>query len=59
MYFEDADLTRTLCAEGKVQYDPSFVVYHRWERVSARSFKFMMIQIFSMIKYFNKWGWKF
>lgn len=59
MYFEDADLTRALCAEGKVQYDPSFVVYHRWDRVSARSFKYMMIQVFSMVKYFNKWGWKF
>jgi len=58
MYFEDYDLSIRLGKHGKLLYNPEFVVYHDWERAGAKSFKYMVIQIFSMIKFFNRWGWR-
>jgi len=59
MYFEDFDLSRRLEKHGTLLYNPEFIVYHDWERAGAKSFKYMMIQVSSMIKFFNKWGWRF
>lgn len=57
MYFEDTDLTVRLSKIGQVIIYPSFTVYHGWRRVN-HSFKGMFPMIQSMVKYFNKWGWK-
>lgn len=57
MYFEDYDLSKRLEKYGIILYNPDFVVYHDWERAGVKSAKYMMIQLHSMIKYFNKWGW--
>lgn len=59
MYFEDYDLSLKLAQFGKILYNPDFIVYHDWERSGMKSIKYMLIQISSMIKFFNKWGWKF
>lgn len=57
MYFEDTDLTVRLSKIGKVIIYPQFTVYHGWRRAN-HSLKGMMPMIQSMIKYFNKWGWR-
>ena len=56
LYFEDADLSREIRKYGRIEYNPNFVVRHRWERGGAKHFKLMMIQIMSMLKYRKKWG---
>ncbi len=59
MYFEDCDLTREVRRRGKrAVYFPLATVYHEWHRDSKKSKKLRMIHINSMIRYFNKWGWK-
>ena len=55
MYFEDADLTRTLLKKGRVVRTTVTSVVHMWERASAKSFKFLKIQVHSMFQYFKKW----
>lgn len=57
MYFEDTDLTRRISIEGKVIFFPYLTVIHGWRRENhtLRGLKPMII---SMVKYFNKWGWK-
>ena len=60
LYFEDADLTRKVKDKNKsVIFYPNVSVKHRWKRDNVRSIKGIWIEIKSMIKYFNKWGWKF
>lgn len=56
MYFEDADLTREIRQYARAEYNPSFVVFHEWERAGSKSLKFFLIQIHSMIKYMIKWN---
>lgn len=58
LYFEDADFSRSLRKYARIQYNPLFTVYHRWERKGAKNLKFFLIQIASMFKYFLKWGGK-
>lgn len=58
MYFEDADLTRRAKKIGKVVFYPDVEVTHLWERASTKSYKFFLIQIKSMFKYFFKWALK-
>lgn len=57
MYFEDADLTREIRKYGRAQYNPAFIIYHKWERLGKKKLKFLLIQISSMIKYIYKWKW--
>lgn len=58
MYFEDFDLSRTVCEIMKIRYFPGVVVYHEWGRDSKKNMKLKMIHIFSMIKYFLKWTFR-
>ncbi len=58
MYFEDCDLSREVCKRSRLVYYPDAVVYHEWGRESKKNTKLRIIQIKSMIAYFNKWGWK-
>jgi GT2 family glycosyltransferase len=55
LYFEDADLTRSVRKIARVQYNPQFYIFHSWERGGARSLRLFCIQILSMFKYFKKW----
>lgn len=55
MYFEDADLTRSIRRFKRAEYNPAFVVYHVWERAGGKKIKFFLIQVISMLKYINKW----
>lgn len=59
MYFEDADITRKLQQITRTVYLPTTFVFHKWARESHRNLKMFGIQVNSMIKYFNKWGWNF
>lgn len=59
MYMEDADLCKRVWQLAPVMYFPGTEVVHRWEKGSHKSKKLLFIHIKSMIKYFNKWGWKF
>lgn len=58
LYFEDADLSRKIRQNGIAIYNPYLRVRHAWERASRKKIKYFIILLFSMIKYFNKWGWK-
>lgn len=57
LYMEDTDLTRTVNQNGKAMFLPEFQVIHEWQR-GNHSIGGAKIMIISMIKYFNKWGWK-
>lgn len=57
LYMEDTDLTRTVNQNGKAMFSPEFQVIHEWQR-GNHSIGGAKIMIISMIKYFNKWGWK-
>lgn len=60
MYFEDYDLCVALNNRGKrVVYSPTSTVTHYYERGAHKNFTLFKIFIRSMIKYFNKWGWRF
>lgn len=58
MYYEDMDITRRARAVLRAVYYPYTYVYHAWERASSRSFKYFMILVAGMFKYFGKWGFK-
>lgn len=57
LYMEDTDLTKQVNQVGKAVFSPDFEVVHEWKRGnhSITGARFMIV---SMIKYFNKWGWK-
>lgn len=55
MYFEDADLSRTIRRRTRLVYVPQVHVYHDYRRISAKKVRFFMIHITSMFKYFFKW----
>lgn len=59
MYMEDVDLGRELQKRGRIIYHPGISVEHHWGRESAKGGKGTIRHISSMIKYFNKWGWRF
>lgn len=55
LYLEDADLSRKVRQHARVQYNPSFVVYHHWQQAGAKHLKYFLIHVASMIKYSSKW----
>ncbi|MGI5848676.1 MAG: glycosyltransferase family 2 protein [Christensenellales bacterium] len=55
LYFEDADLARSIRKFARAEYNPQFTVYHYWERAGAKKAKYFIIQIASMFKYLTKW----
>ncbi len=58
MYFEDGDLTLEVNRRSKTVYYPDAEVFHEWGRESKKNMKLKLIQLQSMIRYFNKWGWR-
>lgn len=59
MYLEDADLCRRVNEKSSLIYCPNATVVHKWEKESHRNKVLFKIHVQSMIKYFNKWGWRF
>lgn len=59
MYLEDADLSRRVREIGKVIFYPDATIYHDWHRENTRTASGILRWIKSMVKYSNKWGWKF
>ncbi len=57
LYAEDIDFTRRMHSRYKTIYYPLVPVYHKFSRASRHSIYLLMVHIFSIMKYFNKWGW--
>lgn len=59
MYFEDCDLGQRFQNAGyRTVYYPHLTITHLWERASHKSLKMTCVLLMNMIRYFNKWGWK-
>lgn len=60
MYFEDNDLCLSFGKVGyKILYTPFETVTHLYEKGAHKNKKLFKIFMQSMIKFFNKWGWRF
>lgn len=60
MYFEDNDLCMSFEKAGyKILYTPFETVIHMYEKGAHKNKKLFKIFLQSMIKFFNKWGWRF
>lgn len=55
MYFEDSDLTRSVCKKHRAVLFPDATVFHVWGRESKKDMHLMFVQIKSMFHYFRKW----
>lgn len=58
MYMEDADLCRQVNQRSSLWYCPDTAVIHKWERGSHKDRKLLKMHLTSMLRYFQKWGWK-
>ena len=59
MYIEDWDLSRRIHKYYKTIYYSDVSVIHAYNSEANRSIKLFFSFLFSIIKYFNKWGWFF
>ncbi len=59
MYFEDFDLSRRIGENYELILHPNTHVFHDYGRGAHQSIILFKIFIFSLVKYFNKWGWFF
>lgn len=60
MYFEDNDLCLTAEKSGyKILYTPMISVVHLYERGAVKSAHLFRVFLTSMVRFFNKWGWRF
>lgn len=59
LYFEDADITRSVNEVSSAIYLPSITVTHEWRRANQKLWKYRFIAISSAIRYFRKWGFQF
>lgn len=59
LYYEDTDLSRRMLDKGKVMCLPHLHVTHHEKRAAYRSKTARRHMIRSLIRYFNKWGWRF
>lgn len=58
MYPEDIDLTRRMWTGGwHPTYFAGACVTHAHEAASYKSVRMLLIHIWNMVRYFNKWGW--
>jgi GT2 family glycosyltransferase len=59
LYFEDADLTRSLQKRGwRSVFCPDAVVTHQWKRDAHKNYRGALLMLASAMKYFHKWGWR-
>ena len=59
MYAEDLDLSRRIGTVSDTIFNPNIIVMHGYDKGSYKSWKLLRFHIFSVFKYFNKWGWFF
>lgn len=59
MYFEDTDLSRRIHGKYRTVFYPHTTIYHRYDGLSKRDRRMLLIHMRSAIRYFNKWGWAF
>lgn len=59
MYPEDIDLTRRMANKYDTIFYPHVSVVHEHGAASYKSFRMLLIHMFNIFKYFNKWGWFF
>jgi GT2 family glycosyltransferase len=59
LYCEDLDLCRRIGQISRTVYFPGAKIYHGYQKASYLNTKLMLTHSFSVIKYFNKWGWIF
>ncbi|MBO0423889.1 glycosyl transferase family 2 [Enterococcus plantarum] len=60
MYFEDNDLCLSFGKAGyNILYTPFETVIHLYEKGAHKNKDLFKIFLHSMIKFFNKWGWRF
>jgi GT2 family glycosyltransferase len=60
MYFEDNDLCLSFEKAGyKLLYTPFYAVVHFYGKGAHRNAKLFRVFLTSMMKFFNKWGWRF
>ena len=59
MYPEDIDLTRRIHRQFRTVFYPEASIVHHHAQSSYLSTRMLIIHIFNMIRYFNKWGWIF
>ena len=56
MYAEDLDLSRRIGTISDTIFNPNIIVMHGYDKGSYKSWKLLRFHIFSVFKYFNKWG---
>ena len=59
MYAEDLDLSRRIGTISDTIFNPNIIVMHGYDKGAYKSWKLLRFHIFSVFKYFNKWGWFF
>lgn len=59
MYPEDIDLSRRIAIKYDTIYYPFAAIYHEHGAASYSSMRMLLVHIFNIVKYFNKWGWFF
>lgn len=57
LYTEDTDLSRRIHRHYRTLYYPEVTIYHHHEQGSYKDSLLLLHNIFSAIRYFNKWGW--
>lgn len=55
LHYEDADIGRRMLAVAKVNYVPSVMVTHKWNRETHKSLRAKMITVVSGWYYWRKW----
>lgn len=59
LYMEDVDICRKIdTIEKKKLYFPQLVIHHALRKGSSKNLKLFYTHLTSVIKYFNKWGWR-
>lgn len=59
LYFEDTDITRRIHRHYRTLYFPFVSVNHDYGNGASKSTKLFFVFLYSLIKFFNKWGWFF
>jgi GT2 family glycosyltransferase len=58
-YMEDADLSRRIQEAGwRTSYCPDATIIHTWNREAHRTYRGTLLFCASVVRYFNKWGWR-
>jgi GT2 family glycosyltransferase len=59
MYPEDIDLSRRIHSQYRTVFFPEVSIVHHHAQASYIQLNMLLIHIWNLIKYFNKWGWIF